>query len=59
MNIRQFLELQAISIAGGVIHKTIAMLHHVTTQVQHKDNYHRKHSVLNNIKQSAYKGTCI
>ena len=55
MNITQFLELQAIS----VIHKTIAMLHHVTTQVQHKDNYHRKHSVLNNIKQSAYKGTCI
>ena len=46
MNITQLLELQAISIAGDVIHKTIAMLHHVTNQVQHKDNYHRKHSVL-------------
>ena len=38
------------SIAGGVIHKTIAMLHRVTTQVRDKDKYHWKHSVLNNIK---------
>ena len=40
MNIIQFLEFQAISVAGGVIHKTIAMLHHVTTRVQHKDKYY-------------------
>ena len=45
MNIMQFLEFQAISVAGGVIHKTIAMLHHVTTRVQHKDKYHWNHSV--------------
>ena len=39
-----------VILAGGVIHKTIAMLHHVTTRVQHKDKYNLKHSVLNNIK---------
>ena len=33
---------QAISIAGGVIHKTIVILHHVTTQVLDKDKYHWK-----------------
>ena len=59
MNITQFLELKAIRIAGDVIHKTIAMLHHVTIQVQDKNKYNWKHSVLSNIKQSAYKGTCI
>ena len=32
----------AISITGGVIHKTIATLHHVTTQVGDKDKYHWK-----------------
>ena len=42
MNITQFLELQAISIAGSVIHKTIATLHHVTTQVRDQDKYHWK-----------------
>ena len=61
MNITQFLELQAIGIAGGAIHKTIAMLRHVTTQV--RDNKKKKlignASVLNNIKQLAYKDTCI
>ena len=37
--------------AGGVIKKkTIAMLHHVTTQVRDKDNCNWKDSVLNNIK---------
>ena len=59
MNITQLLELKAISIVSDVIHKTIAMLHHVTTQVRDKNKYNRKHSVLSNIKQSAYKGTCI
>ena len=45
MNITQFLELQAIGIAGGAIHKTIAMLRHVTTQVRDnkkKINWKRK-----------------
>ena len=42
MNITQFLELKAISIAGGVIHKTIVILHHVTTQALDKDKYHWK-----------------
>ena len=59
MNITQFLQLQAISIAGGVINKTIAMLRHVITQVRDKDKYNWKISVLNNIEQSAYKGTYI
>ena len=59
MNIPQLLELKTISIAGDVIHKTIAMLHHVTIQVRDKNKYNWKHSVLSNIKQSAYKGTCI
>ena len=45
MNIMQFLEFQAISVAGGVIYKTIAMLHHVTTRVQHKDKYYWNHGV--------------
>ena len=59
MNITQLLELKAISIAGDVLQKTIAMLHHVTIQVQDKNKYNWKHSVISNIKQSAYKGTCI
>ena len=42
MNITQFLELQAIGIAGGPIHKTIAMLRHVTTQVRDKKNNNNK-----------------
>ena len=50
MNITQFLELLAIGIAGGVIHKTIGMLHHLTTQLRDKDKYNWKHSVLKNIK---------
>ena len=37
-------------IAGGVIHKTIAMLHHITTQVRDKDKCNWKRSVPNNIK---------
>ena len=44
MNITQFLELLAISIAGDVRHKTIAMLDHLTTQAQDKDEYNWKHS---------------
>ena len=62
MNITQFVELQAIGIAGGAIHKTIAMLRHVTTQVRDKKKKKKligNASVLNNIKQLAYKGTCI
>ena len=59
MNITQFLELQAIGIAGGAIHKTIAMLRHVTTQVRDKKKKINWKSVLNNIKQLAYKGTYI
>ena len=50
MNITQLLELLAIGIADGVINKTIAMQHHVTTQVRDKDKCNWKHSVLNNIK---------
>ena len=42
MNITQFLELQAIGIAGGAIHKTIAMLRHVTTQVRDKKKKKKK-----------------
>ena len=42
MNITQFLELQVIGIAGGAIHKTIAMLRPVTTQVRDKKNKVKK-----------------
>ena len=61
MNITQFLELQAIGIAGGAIHKTIAMLRPVTTQVRDKKKKKLigNASVLNNIKQLVYKGTFI
>ena len=60
MNITQFLELQAIGIAGGAIHKTIAMLRPVTTQVRDKKKkLIGNASVLNNIKQLVYKGTFI
>ena len=59
MNITQFLELQAIGIAGGAIHKTIAMLRHVTTRVRDKKKLIGNASVLKNIKQLAYKDTCI
>ena len=50
MNITQLLELLAIGIADGAINKTIAMQHHVATQVRDKDKCNWKHSVPNNIK---------
>ena len=42
MNITQFLELQAIGIAGGAKQKTIEMLRQVTTQVRDKKKKKKK-----------------